>query len=60
MASDDFKNNMKLLFLMEQRVLLNVFFLHNFDVVLLNSIVPGAITLIVLFFFDLSAQETLL
>lgn len=51
---------MKLLFLMEQRVLLNVFFLHNFDVVLLNSIVPRAITLIVLFFFDLSAQETLL
>lgn len=60
MASDYFKNNMKLLFLMEQRVLLNVFFLHNFDVVLLNSIVPRAITLIVLFFFDLSAQETLL
>lgn len=60
MASDYFKNNMKLLFLMEQRVLLNVFFLNNFDVVLLNSIVPGAISLIVLFFFDLSAQETLL
>lgn len=55
MTNDYLINNRKLLFKCSTEHLKNVFFLQDFDGVLLNSIVLGVISLIVLIFPDLSA-----